>query len=165
MKKTIVALVALVGTVLSTYGQGAVTLANITATIDAPIKRADGSVPGTAGRAQLYLADSNTAVGPVTTFIDDPAFGVYLNQIDVTIPGNTGTPVNLQVRAWIGGAGSTYEGASEKGFSNTISVTPGVPPATPVELAGLQGFTMVPEPSTIALGLLGAAALLLRRRK
>jgi hypothetical protein len=167
MKKTIVALVALVGTTLSTFGQGAVVLGNLTGTVDAPISRADGSAPGAAGRAQLYLADSNTPLTPATTFLDVAGFEKYLTQTDVVIAGNNGTPVNLVLKAWIGAAGSNFDTATERGFSNTISVTPGVPPATGADLVGLQAFSMtiIPEPSTIALGILGAAALLLRRRK
>ena len=40
------------------------------------------------------------------------------------------------------------------------------PTAPPAELVGLQPWsaTLVPEPSTALLGLLGASALLLRRR-
>jgi len=45
----------------------------------------------------------------------------------------------------------------------------GSPPATPPDLVGLQSFSLitpgpVPEPGTIALGLMGAAAFLARRR-
>jgi hypothetical protein len=35
----------------------------------------------------------------------------------------------------------------------------------PPDMVGLQGICFCPEPSAIALGLLGAAGLLIRRRK
>jgi len=56
------------------------------------------------------------------------------------------------------------------GLSNAIKISPGgggTPPATAVKLtdAGLQAWTVaVPEPSVLALGVLGLGAFLLRRR-
>jgi hypothetical protein len=82
----------------------------------------------------------------------------------------------VQLRAWEASGGSTYEAALAAGVrtgtGNVFSVGPlggndpgGGPPFTDPNLTGFQSFALVPEPSTIALGLLGAAALLLRRRK
>jgi hypothetical protein len=82
--------------------------------------------------------------------------------------------VNVQVRAWATAGGVTsYEAAKgapggKWGESNIISIKTGGydnPPALAANLVGLTGFQLVPEPSTIALVLLGAAALLLRRRQ
>jgi hypothetical protein len=80
----------------------------------------------------------------------------------------------LQVRAWdnAGGTITSWENASIRGQSALIVSGPlggpdptgANPPAIPPNLVGLQSFA-IPEPSTIALGVLGAAALLLRRRK
>jgi hypothetical protein len=52
----------------------------------------------------------------------------------------------------------------------TIAALGGINPETGAivptpDLAGLQSFTLVPEPSTIALGVLGAIAFFFRRRK
>jgi hypothetical protein len=170
MKKTIVALMALVGTTVATFGQAQVVLANLSGTVDAPISRSDNANPGPDARAQLYLADSNTPVTPATTFLDFAGFEKYLNQVTLQVPGNTGQAVNVRVRAWMTtgpGGGASYETALSRGESGVFSVTPAVAPATPPDLVGLTPFTItiVPEPSTIALGILGAAALLLRRRK
>lgn len=175
MKKTIVALMALAATTVATFGQAQVVLANLSGTVDAPIGA--GPVggpftqnPGPGARAALYLADSNTMITPATTFLDFAGFEKYLTQATLTVPGNTGQAVNVQVKAWMTtgpGAGATWEAAASKGASSVFSVTPAVSPATPPDLVGLTPFniTIVPEPSTIALGVLGAAALLLRRRK
>jgi hypothetical protein len=81
----------------------------------------------------------------------------------------------FQVRFWDGAAGSTYEGALAAngltGFSNVIHLTTlgdphAAPPSIPVDLVGLMpsGFILIPEPSPLALGLLGIAALVLLRR-
>ncbi len=68
-------------------------------------------------------------------------------------------------------ASTGYTGQSAIGQNYTLGGF-GTPPSLPGPTFGtgagqIQGFTLnpVPEPSTIALGLLGAAALLFRRRK
>jgi hypothetical protein len=175
MKKTIVALLALVGTTVATFGQAQVVLANLSGPVDAPIGARVGAAgaqinPGPDARVQLYLAGSNTAITPATTFLDFAGFEKYLNQVTLTIPDNAGTAVDVRLRGWMTtgpGAGTTWEAAASRGESSVFSVTPTMAPATPPDLVGLTSFDIiiVPEPSTIALGVLGAAALLLRRRK
>ena len=90
----------------------------------------------------------------------------------------------FQVRAWEAAFGTSYEAALANsqaiggrlaltGKSNTFKVNTSDPTIVPAETAanliaaGLQGFTInaVPEPSVIGLGLLGAGALLLLRRR
>ena len=67
--------------------------------------------------------------------------------------------------------GATYEASLIRGSSGPVTITAlggvGAPPSLPADLVGLSGFTLtaIPEPSTIALAALGAAALLFRRRK
>jgi len=76
------------------------------------------------------------------------------------------------LRAWKGAAGSTWDAAAERG-SVTWSQATGaynpnaVPPAVFAgpDLSNPAVTIVVPEPTTIALGLLGGAALLLFRRK
>jgi hypothetical protein len=89
------------------------------------------------------------------------------------VPGVTGTgPASFEFRAWTGGG--TYESALnvatvrwDQPVTQWDSTPPNLPPATIAALAlpSSPTITVVPEPSTIALGLLGAAALLIRRRK
>ena len=80
----------------------------------------------------------------------------------------------FQVKAWKGA--NSFEAAAatngaEVGMSNVIGLTPGdstaSPPGLPADLAGLEAFslTVVPEPGTIALAVLGLAAFFVRRRK
>lgn len=92
----------------------------------------------------------------------------------VKVPGTVDADgsrlATLQLRAW-DASFDTYEaalqGVGKSGKSNLIKVNTAFPPNTPPNLAGLQGFSLVvPEPSTIALSVLGVGALLaLRRRK
>jgi hypothetical protein len=92
------------------------------------------------------------------------------------IPGTDGSAnVQLQVIAWKGAAtfaAAPYQGQSAVWTQNDASSwTTATPPPAIAANAYLNmpaSFTItaavVPEPSTIALGLLGAATLLLRRR-
>jgi hypothetical protein len=180
MKKLLIALAAVFITVAS-YGQGQVVFANKVGTaVDAPVFLGVGGTtgPGVNYSAQLYLqnADSSlTALTPASTF---RAAGVgaaaiadryWVNQtVDVPLaPGANGTFV---VRAWLTSLGS-FDAAKTAGhdYGQSAAVTVAVGGGTlpPSNLVGLQGFNVitVPEPTIIALGALGASALLLRRRK
>ena len=79
---------------------------------------------------------------------------------------------SFELRAWKGAAG--YDAANERGsvtwnqavgsWDNTAQPPP--PPSGAVlDIPSNLQIAIIPEPSTIALGLLGAAALLIRRRK
>ncbi len=80
-----------------------------------------------------------------------------------------GGTATLQVRVWDGSLFSSYSAATSgggiTGKSITFNYTAPVPPATSTGMEGLQSFTLAPEPSTIALGVLGAASLLIVRRR
>lgn len=88
-----------------------------------------------------------------------------------TVGVAAGTAVFVQVRAWAAADGATWEAAKAAnkptGASNVLQLSAGGGTVTPPGLTGLQKFQLVavPEPTTIALGILGAGALLLRRRK
>lgn len=102
---------------------------------------------------------------------------------DPGIPGVTSqaSPATLALAAWYNGGGTiTTLAAAEAakvpwGVSPTFTLTGlggvGSPPGVPADLVGLQSFSLTtaagtaPEPGTITLGLMGAAALWARRRK
>jgi len=172
MKKTLIALAALMISVAA-YGQGAVVFNNRVGTsVVAPVSRPNGAGAGAGVQAQLFLVGAGgalTPLTPATTFrTGSAAVEFFVNGVDVTIPTIApGNPATLRMRAWEGAAGSSYDASLLRGQSNDITVTLGGGTLPPANLVGLTGFSLVviPEPSTIALGLLGAAALLLRRRK
>ena len=173
MKKAILALAALMATA-ATYGQGTVQFNNRlpASGIDAKFFMPPGfvGISDPSFKAQIYAGPEGTAVGsltpvtPVTTFRTGNAAG-YVNPIDLAIPGIApGARATIVVRVY---NGPTFENSSIFGTSNPITITlggAGTPPGPGAELVGLQSFSF-PEPSTIALGVLGAAILLLRRRK
>lgn len=119
-------------------------------------------------------------------------YGTEIGVVPGTSANATGTgPLNIatvQVYAWYnaGGTITSYAQAlatpgTPTGFSSTATVTGlgGVPtsgppitaPAVPTGSAGIGNFnvsgttTPTPEPSTIALGIMGASAFLMRLRK
>jgi hypothetical protein len=181
MKKLLVTLAAVLVSA-STFAQGTILFNNRTPTGDARVSRPDGTGAGAGITAQLFLVGAGgtlTAIPGTTTFRETPAAATFfVNPTSVSVPGvAAGTAATVRMRAWATSAGSydaAIAGAGLAGESNdvTISQLGGTPagggaPIPDPGLSGLQGFTIniVPEPSTMALGLLGAAALLYRRRK
>lgn len=178
MKKLLLVAACIVASV-GALAQGTILFNNVAAgTVAGKITDADGTgLAGTAFLAQLYAGADATSLAPVgtaVTFRTGAAAG-FVNASTVAIPGVASGVVAsfLQVRAWDATGGATYDAAVSSGKhfgSSAIFASDGPlggggsPPATPAGLKNFKGFSLIPEPSTIALGVLGAAALLLRRR-
>jgi hypothetical protein len=126
---------------------------------------------GPVGGAQALA----TAAGGTDTAFPINQVPGYFDGGTVTIPGVTaGSPADVTLRAF---KGTSWDSATVRGSVSWSGQATGswdpaaVPPAAPTGpvLAIPSSITMttvsVPEPTTIALGLLGAAALLIRRRK
>jgi len=173
MKKSFLAVAALL-LASSAFAQGTVNFNNRTPAGDVRVTRPDGTGMGAGITAALYMG--NTMLTPTTTFRTTAASAFFVNPVEVAVPGvPPGGSVALSMRIWETAAGS-YEaavaGAFLWGWSNEFIVTglggtpAGGPPIPSPGLSGLEGFCVAcPEPSTVALGVLGSAALLLRRRK
>lgn len=170
---------AFVAAAATAMAQGTVKFSNYSTVdgINAPVFAPGGVKLGSAYLGQLYAgptADSLTPVGIGTGFKDAAGVGSgYIIGGTATI-GNVapGATAFIQLRAWEAAGGTSYEAAQASGkmfgSSTTLQIVTGgggSPPAVPAPLTGLASFTLVPEPSTLALGVLGAAALLLRRRR
>ena len=183
MKKTLTAVAVCLSFTAGVYAQGTIDFRNKVSSpaLDAPVSDTAGAKLGNANFvAQIWY--SATQTGSFTALTDAPAVfrtgtgaGYWNAGADPSrsIPGIAGgSTAWIQVRVWDSTKGADYATAkaagSPYGDSNIFSVTlggAGNPPGVPAVLVGLQPFALVPEPSTIALGLLGAAALFLRRRK
>ncbi len=187
MKKLLIAtaLALLVG--VQAYGQGQVDFRNrntaLVPPLNAPVYGRDGTtLLGDANFvAQLYY--SATETGSFTPVSVAPAAFRTGTGAGYWNPGTSatrdltgiapGATAWLQVRVWNLSAYPTYEAAlgagADRGLSGVFSVTTGgatTPPSVPAAMIGLTSFSLVPEPSTIALGVLGVAGLLfIRRRK
>jgi hypothetical protein len=167
---------------LMAFGQGTVLFNNrVSGVLDAPVFVGDlagAKADGSTYLGQLYAgpdAGSLSAVGTPVAFRIGAGAG-YISGGTVTIASVApGANAVIELRAWDATKGATYEtawaaaGGLYVGKSAAITIATGgagTPPSLPANLVGLQSFAIaVPEPSTIALGLLGAAALLIRRRK
>lgn len=190
IKKFIIA-VALVGVSFLSHGQGTVYFRtdNLTANTAARVFDVDGTtlLAGTSFFVQIY-AGNGTITDPLSTSLvakGTPVnfraggFAGYVqysgnvggNPVEPVVTVTTGSSglVTIQLRAWAAGY-ATYEAAALAGAKTGVSplfvTTPGYPPNATTSLEGIQGFNLqVPEPTTIALGLMGASTLLFRRRK
>jgi hypothetical protein len=138
---------------------------------------------------QLYAAPglNATTLSPVpgtlltlgTTLAEAGTWAVGGTAAIVNLPGTTGGAAGtatLQIYAWYneGGAITSYPAALADGVptgfsavANITSLGGGSPPATAPGLPESLGniAVSVPEPSTIALGVMGASALLMRLRR
>jgi hypothetical protein len=178
MKKLLVTLAAVLVSV-SAFAQG--TTDGTINFNNRGLSPADAPVRGdTAGAtAQLFLVGAGGGLTPLlpTTTFRTGAAAAFVNAALVSVPGvPAGGSATVRMRAWRGAASYdaavTTPGAAWCESNNVlvnglggVPPTPGAPPITPPNLNGLTEFALIPEPSTIALGVLGAAALLLRRRK
>lgn len=145
---------------------------------DRLVRFTDGSpLVGTHYMAQLLVGTSASSLLPTTAApsrFRDPS-----TQVPGTWVGNTinlpgflpGTVLTMQVRVW----DSTFGNFDQACMMNQAGLLPAfdwvMPNATdPIEAHYMLGFvggipTPCPEPATIALGVLGIAALLLKRRR
>jgi hypothetical protein len=175
----------LIGTCLlaavATYGQGAVTLANNTATAITNASPGAGNARavvnvGLYGSTSLGLGQNDASLSLIGA--TGATFAPGLFNLGTRNIGNPGDTVTLQVRAWSGSfanydlawAAAQVDGTTLIGKSTMWEqITGGGPnPTQPITGAGrLSPFTVavVPEPSSIALGLLGLGAIILFRRR
>lgn len=160
MKKLIVLAICMAG-VLSAQAQGTVQFANVGGGVSAGVPGAEAG-----WTAQLWAGaseDSLAAVGSAANITPNAALGGLFAggvvAVDTITPGNQGF---FQVYITVPGGTDLVTSV----FQNATGGA-GNPPSAPAALTGLNGLTYdpVPEPSTIALGILGAGLLLWRRRK
>lgn len=175
--KKLLTVAALLVVAYASQAQGTVNFNNrVSGVVDAPVFDVNGTtkLEGAAFQAGLY--EGNNLVGAAVPFRTGAGAG-YWNPVggaDRTTSVAPGAAVTLTVKAWEASGGATYAAAvaagAKAGSSEAFTVTTGgagSPPSLPANLVGLKSFslTQVPEPTTLALGALGAAALLFRRRK
>jgi len=100
-----------------------------------------------------------------------------LGGVFVTVPGVAyGSVGTFQLAAWYNGGGTITLAQAEVpgsgdpwGLSQPANITLAGPPAVPSTLNPITSFSLqvstIPEPSTIALGVIGASAFLMRLRR
>jgi hypothetical protein len=192
MKKLLLAAFWL-GATVTTLAQGTLNFANNIATRSTNAAGAGFPPAGsTAYAAGLYWGAAGTgegslqllpaASGGVTTTWNAFSAGLYQGGL-ATFPVPGGTQISLQVRVWEARFSSYEAGLGTGGFifgKNSVQLitlgnAPGVPlPTPPADMTAPTGATdtpltrvviPIPEPSAIALGLFGLAAIILFRRR
>jgi len=193
MKKLIPVIALLVG-VSSAFGQGVVNFRNGPADLPSPpdrlIRMPDMVTPviGTTYAVQLFYGADSASLTPHPTlayFRASLSAGSWsganrtLNGVALPatpLPGTTtlGPQIWLQINVWDSGTGRllTYDQARAAGaLTGTTLFQYQQRASDPSDTADTQmrnfvGFSLVPEPSVIGLGLIGIGALfMLRRRK
>jgi len=169
------------------YGQGQVAFANTSTTLLSTNNGTSGTATGAGNyRVGLYMGTTGTPVGSLALVglaTNNALAGRFSggNPYLLPAPFAAGTAYDFQVRAWTLTSGLTYEeavaaGLGLGGVSGLGNVTPTAAPNPPAALFGTgagqlsSGIVMtplapVPEPSSIALGLLGLGAIALFRRR
>jgi len=178
MKKLTATLLATTLVGLAAFAQGTVNFVNLGAGLNAPVFLSDGTTKvGTTGfTAELMAGTSAANLASVATANFVAAGYFQGSPATVAIATVTpGTAAFLQVRVFSTASGSfaaaqTANLANTWGQSGVFSVVTGgagSPPTTPAPLTGLTSFSLnvIPEPSSLALAGLGAAALLVFRRR
>ena len=181
MKKLLL-MAGLLATTSAAFAQGTLVFANLAGGVNAPITNSAGGriIGGAAGPnfvADLFFSttltsssDQLTAAGFNQAFSTTTAGGGgYFLGGTKTLTGTTGA-IEAQVRVWDLSKGATYAAAlannGEVGHSGLFTFSLTIPPSAPAPMVGLTGFhTVIPEPSTFALAGLGAAALVIFRRR
>lgn len=193
MKKLIATILG-VAAMSAAFGQGTIaTLSNNVGVTIFPIFNTDGTtkLTGADFKVEVFTYDATKAGGFGTQLgtAVSPAANFRFNAgSNATVPNAApGTKADLIVRAWDTKTGASYDAATVKGSSGSFKsdLLGGDPdgdgpllPLTGKSMAsgaadGFKSFSLVgggtgsnvPEPTTIALGALGAAALFIRRRK
>lgn len=139
---------------------------------------------GEVNPANLSLALNNVNGNPAwATNQSAPFAGMFNGGNNFEIQGNAGTPISFQIRAWsinytTYGEAVTAWNAGMPGVLFGLSTIGGVTPSTgaaptpnlfgvnPGQIGAFQvSVPLVPEPSSIGLGLLGLGVLALFRRR
>jgi hypothetical protein len=177
MKKLLLA-VLLVSLSVATYAQGTVVFGNTSANIRRVNYNADsGALAGTAAEVGTYTVGLFVQQAGVWNTVSTTPMG-YRNNPGFFNPGTvtvnnavSGSTVNMMLQVWQTSFASydaqTAAGTGFQGQSDIFSVTlgGGSSPAAQLAFTPFTLHPLVPEPTTIALGLFGVAGLFLARRR
>ncbi|MBK9137286.1 MAG: PEP-CTERM sorting domain-containing protein [Verrucomicrobia bacterium] len=178
MKKNILAAVAVIACA-GAMAQGTLNLSTTPSAVGSSqvVTESDGvtKLTGPTYVGQLYAGATEASLAPignVSPFLTGSGAGYWRGTPNpIAVPGIAlGGSGFAQLWAW-DSSFSSFDAAlaaGKAGKSEVFAITTGghgEPPAVPDNLVNFKGFSLIPEPSTIALGLLGAASLLFFRRK
>lgn len=181
MKKILLTLTLATLSVAATFAQGTVNFGNTIASkiqyqaaIGGPIVEMPATAPVVFG---LFWGRTAAALDLDSRLGAPTASGVFSGGSIFGLPGtNPGDVVFMKIAGWDSGIGANFANSLHYGETDVRQVTlaatagPGqvlFQGSTGTSVNRFKAFTIfaVPEPSVIALGVLGLGALLLRRRK
>jgi hypothetical protein len=181
MKKTILSAMLMTGLVVTLYGQQV--FIDTTGGGGLIIKQGATQIPLPAGEvinAQLFGGTNANSMSPIVSVLAPNLLAaggglIYdLSGLSYTIPNvSANADAFLSLQFWIGPYTSYALAQQAGGFVGDSGVFQnhtgggGVPASIPAALTGMPNVIVsaVPEPSTVALAGLGAAALLMYRRR
>ena len=177
MKKVLqsgILLLAVIAFSSTAYSQGTIRFANDPRATVTDMTTGANAAAGTQVGLYISLVGGELTLGDTAT-IANPGF---FNNGDVDTGLGVGSTVIVEIRAWDNPAANSYEealalGVGSAGVSGILNEMnlggSGAPAPNLITQGGMTSFAIspVPEPSTIALGILGGlgAMVLLRRRK
>jgi MYXO-CTERM domain-containing protein len=194
MKKLLLLAVCL-GSAATMFGQGTVAFHNNGSTTfrlwtNNAALTASNLMSGAAYRVGLYgSTDLSASEGSLSLLLmttnaaPAAAAGRFNGGSAVPIAGIAGGQIRFQLRAWSIAGGDTYEAARTASLADPLNIALGTSPLGTTTLGGgivppgalfgtspgqlTEGFQVapIPEPSSIALGLLGLGAIALFRRR
>jgi hypothetical protein len=181
--KKLIPFLALMALASGAYAQGTINFNNsvLTSPPDRLVRNFDGTaLVGTQWGVQLYYGASESSLAahtaapqrfrvPTTTA---PGTWATTGGTRTLTGGGVGVPVFVQARVWNLDQFATYEAALAAGgvigtstvFQYTQRLSP-QPSPTDTYMDNFLGFSLVPEPSVIGLGVIGVGALLMLRRR
>lgn len=173
--KTFVPVIAALFSCLSVCGQGTVLIQNnLGATIYKTILPDGTTFAGSDYKVEVFTFSGNasspfgTQIGPTMSFQSNGRFTGGQQVIPGAEPGST---PQMIARYWDTKTGADYSSALLSGHTGVWTSAPlgggGIPPSVPVSMvSGLPGGYpfFVPEPASVALGLVGVIALMIRLR-
>jgi hypothetical protein len=181
MKKTIITAIAVFASV-GALAQGTLNM-SILPSITGGVRQNVLDETGAAATGAMYWVGmlagaapgSLAPTGAAINFRTGTGAGLFSDATGRVVAGVApGNDAIVQIVAWKSesapGASwqSSWDAALVKGSSAIFTAKTGgagEPPGLPGNMTNFKSFSMIPEPSTIALGFLGAASLLFFRRK
>jgi hypothetical protein len=180
--KLLLSLAASLTLITNLFAQGTVNFANGAAGVNAPCFCGGPGYLASAANgpwlAMLYAGPAGTPLQDLTSSIvsGGPAVlgstpGYVFGGLRTIAGIPAGNPATLQIRVWRSDLGATWEaaggyGSLYGGTSSAITITLGGGAAPTPNMVGLSSFYIcIPEPSAVAIGLLGLGATILRGRR
>ena len=178
MKKLIATTLLCTAAGLAAFGQGTVNFANVGVGLNAPVFLNDGVTKAASGYTAILMAGASaTSLSQIATASVSSGYFLGGTQVIPGVAGGATADILIEIYQTTSGSFASAKSANVANtwawsgggtpFALKLADPTATPPQTPAALTGLTPLTLnsVPEPSTFALVGLGAAAMLIFRRR